>query len=52
MQADKLSAVLVIFVLLVELAHPSLEGSALKLQACIAAIAASALYMIFMERER
>ena len=52
LQADILSAVLVIFVLLVELAHPSLEGTALKLQACIAAIAAGALYMIFMQRER
>ena len=52
MQGDVLSAILVIFVLLTELAHPSLEGSAFKLQASISALAVGALYMILMHRER
>ena len=47
-----LSAILVIFVLLVELAHPSLEGSAFQLQAAICAVAVGALYMMIMQRER
>ena len=47
-----LSAILVIFVLLVELAHPSLEGSAFKLHACNCAVAVGALYVIVMHRER
>lgn len=47
-----LSALLIIFVLLIELAHPSLKGPAFTLQACISVVAATALYMITMQRER
>ena len=52
LQGDMLSAILIIFVLLIELAHPSLKGSAFKLQACISAIAAGALFMVVFQRER
>ena len=52
LQGDVLSAVLTIFVLLTELAHPSLEGPAFKLQACTSTIAAGALFMIVLQRER
>ena len=52
MQGDILSAVLVVFVLTIELAHPSLEGFAFNLQACISATAAGALYMVLMHKDR
>lgn len=52
MQGDILSAVLVVFVLTIELAHPSLEGFAFNLQACISATAAGALYMVLMHTDR
>ena len=52
MQGDILSAVLVVFVLSIELAHPSLEGFAFKLQACVTAVTVGALYMVLMQRGR
>ena len=47
-----LSALLIIFVLLIQLAHPSLKGPAFTLHACISAMAAGALCMIIVQRER
>ena len=52
MQGDILSAVLTAFVLLVELAHPSLEGYAFQVQACLVGVAVIASYMIMMHSAR
>ena len=52
MQGDILSAVLTAFVLLVELAHPSLQGYAFRVQACLVGIAVVASYMIMMHGTR
>lgn len=52
MQGDILSAVLTAFVLLVELAHPSLQGYAFRVQACLVGIAVVASYMIMMHGAR